>query len=382
MIPADQMGRLLHQSLHEEADAVRIDSVRAARHFERYVAGAPRMRWLRGVLTAAAAVLAIVVGWAALSGTGGAGTASPRLSGAQLSVARSAAPMPIDSTWPYLLDLDTGAQTPLPWRFVPRASGLRTVYALDPTTGQVALSHCLQPSSECGQSMVLVGRVDDPGVRHISLPSGLVSVGVEWSPDGRQLLISATDGSAAAVPESYVHDLATGRTTKISDIPLDFAWWYSLQSSFSGDGRSVLYDLPRGRGQSASWDVWTVPATGGPARVLIRNAKSPRGIPGTSDIAFLSPIPAHAPPRRAQRAPLHRGDGSAIVVARGTGAYRTIVAAVTAIGVIQVSPDGTRLAYEDDGSAWVVDLGARRTERVAAGTPAGWLDDHTLLILP
>jgi Periplasmic component of the Tol biopolymer transport system len=372
MIRGDEMGRLLQQVLHEEADAMRVDSVQAAGRLRRNLEGARRTSRLRGVLVAAAiAVLATLVAWSALAGKE-AGPASPP-PGKPSPATQSASPSPIDSSWPYLLGLDTGAHTPLPWRFVPDHSAAWSVYAFDAATRRLALSQCLVPLPNiegCQQSTVVLGTLDAAAVSRVRTPSGLVALGVEWSPDGQQLLLPATDGSAQAVPEYYVYGLQTGRTDKITDIPLDHAWWCcSLGSSFSGDGRSVLYDLPRDADQNTAWDVWTVPVEGGLAKVLIRDAKGPRGIPGTDDLAFVRPV---------------RGqwEGSAIALKSGGGPNRNLVVAITGIGVVQASPDGTRLAYNDDDSVWVVDIATGLTERVALGSPGGWLDDKTLLIVP
>jgi hypothetical protein len=373
MIREDEMGRLLQQVLREEADAVRVDSVQAAGRLKRNLEGARRTSRLHGVLVAAAiAVLATLVAWSALAGRQ-AGPASPPPRSPSSAIG-TASPTPIDSSWPYLLSLDTGAQSPLPWRFVPENSSAWSDYAVDPTTGRLALYQCLAQLPNfagCQQSTVVLGTLDANNVSRVSTPSGLVALGVEWSRDGQQLLLPATDGSSLAVPEYYLYGLQTGRTHKITNIPLDRAWWCcSLGSSFSGDGRYVLYDLPRDADQDTAWDVWAVPVEGGPARALIRDAKTPRGIPGTSDVAFLRPTPG-------------RWEGSAIALMTGAGPRRTLVVAMTGIGVIQASPDGTRLAYNDDDSVWVVDIATGVTERVAAmGTPQGWLDDQILLIVP
>jgi Tol biopolymer transport system component len=212
--------------------------------------------------------------------------------------------------------------------------------------------------------------LDRPTVATIPVVEGLVPQGVEVSPDGERLLYPATDGSSYKVPEFYLYDLTTSQTRRLTDIPLESAWWWSLQSTFSSDGRTVLYDLPRSDGELTGWDVWAVPVAGGPATRVVRDAKGPRAIPGTTDLAVLTPREL-------------LWEGSAIEIVTASGARRTIVEATSGIGPIQASPDGKRLAYTEDATgAWVIDIGTGHKTHVGDGGVGAWVDDQTLLILP
>lgn len=373
MTSDNELGRLLSGALTTEVDHMGIDlSAGAARlvlELDRREGRAVRHRWLAA---ASALVLTVLAGWWVASGSRTSAPATPA----------PATPLPApSSTWihdpadptPYLVNVRTGGHAPLPAWAIPRDAD-EALFAVHAGTRRLVESRCqgafgtgcAPPGAE-----PVVTSLDVATVARLRIPAGLVAAGFTWSPDGRRLLYSATDGSPAAVPQYYVYELATDISTKVTDIPLDHAFWWSLMAGFTADGRSVLYDLPRDERDRSQWDVWTVPASGGPARRLITDAKTPVAIPGSRDIAFLQPIPG-------------AWEGSAIKVTNGAdpGTTRTVVVAVSGIGAVYASPDGSRLAYADDGSTWVVTIGTGIASRVAEGGPGGWLDADTLLIAP
>ena len=47
-----------------------------------------------------------------------------------------------------------------------------------------------------------------------------------------------------------------------------------------------------------------------------------------------------------------------------------------------MSPDGSRIAYQDGGSIYVVDLLTHESSKVADGNTAEWLDNDTLIVAP
>ena len=47
-----------------------------------------------------------------------------------------------------------------------------------------------------------------------------------------------------------------------------------------------------------------------------------------------------------------------------------------------LSPDRTRVAYQQDGSVYVVDVSTGETAFVIRGSAADWVDDGTLLVVP
>jgi hypothetical protein len=47
-----------------------------------------------------------------------------------------------------------------------------------------------------------------------------------------------------------------------------------------------------------------------------------------------------------------------------------------------MSPDGSRIAYQDGGSIYVVDVSTGEATKVADGEIAEWLDDDRLIVNP
>jgi hypothetical protein len=60
----------------------------------------------------------------------------------------------------------------------------------------------------------------------------------------------------------------------------------------------------------------------------------------------------------------------------------TLVEANVSIDFPSLSPDGDRIAYEDGGSIYVVDVHTRESSKVAHGGTVEWLDDDTLIVAP
>jgi Tol biopolymer transport system component len=52
------------------------------------------------------------------------------------------------------------------------------------------------------------------------------------------------------------------------------------------------------------------------------------------------------------------------------------------IGYPAMSPDGSRIAYQDGGSIYVVDVSTGEATKVADGEIAEWLDDDRLIVNP
>jgi Tol biopolymer transport system component len=60
----------------------------------------------------------------------------------------------------------------------------------------------------------------------------------------------------------------------------------------------------------------------------------------------------------------------------------TLVEANDSIWWPRLSPDGSKIAYQDGGSIYVVDLFTRESSKVADGDNAEWLDNDTLIVAP
>ena len=68
-------------------------------------------------------------------------------------------------------------------------------------------------------------------------------------------------------------------------------------------------------------------------------------------------------------------EGSAVAIVDQNGSRRTLATAKTRISWVRSSPDGSRLAYVDGGSTWVIDLDTGAQRMVADGAATQWLDD-------
>ena len=171
-------------------------------------------------------------------------------------------------------------------------------------------------------------------------------------------------------------DVATGEETQIThfDQSRQFDWWFLFPSFAGGDSR-VMYQLPRGGDQpgNRTWDLWSVPATGGQARIEKRNAGW-GGMPGDASatagrLAYLSPLSsADFSGSRLLLADLGGGTSPETLVPDGT------------ISWPRWSPAGDRIAYLSSGKVYVVDVATGAITEIGVGGNPEWIDDHTLSI--
>lgn len=358
----NELGTLLKAAFEEEVAAMAIDTRAGLRRLERELDESARSRPRRRALIAATVLLAAVLaGWATWS--------------TRPAVAPSAPPHPstssstmtlVPSSEAHLLDLRTGATTLPPEWLRPKDVGDHGEIKPRPGTRSVAVLVC---TPDCGgQVSVLIGSLDDRAMRTIRLPAGLSPLGLEWAPDGQKLGFWSTD-DPLGVPEFYVLDLGTERVTKVTDISLDKVYWVQIRGGFSADGTAVIYDLPRTRDEFTGWDIWKKSVSGGPATILLRDALAPEPMPGTASIAFISPDPGS-------------WGGNEIHVADADGKRRLLVRTPSEVTGMDASPDGTRLAINDEGSSGlsIVDVATGQLTRIGPGSPNGWVDDSTLLV--
>ncbi len=364
----DDAEGLLTAALTAEVETMGIDRRAAWNRLEQELSVRDRRR-SPGRRFAAAAILAVaaLVAWAAA----GPNDAMRAVSVPSPRPTTETAPQAV--TWPFLLDLRTLSMSPLPGQLVPEYP-LIPAYGVSPDGTQVAVVKCDVGWMGCdGNPWIVVGSLEDLAVHHLPVPNAQLTDVINWSPDGTKIVVGATDGSAYAVGELYLIDVATGRTRQITDIPLDHAWWWSLQTTFSRDGGSVLYDLPRSGDEWVGWDIWSAPLTAtGSAKgtLFLRDAKGPKAIPGTASVAYITPL-------------VGSSEGSAIGIVDGSGSRRMVVTAQTGIRTLVPSPDGRSIAYDDDLGAWVVDVATGAARQVSpSGTPVGWRDKNTLLVVP
>jgi Tol biopolymer transport system component len=283
------------------------------------------------------------------------------------------------SSHPLLLNLRTGATTPL-------ADGFAGGYSYVPSPDGTRIAYTPSEGGGCQRGGVTIRNLDGTGVRTLEPPSGLTYCGVRWSPDSTMLVYQQRDRSDPTdVGNLFVHDLASGRRTQITHLKLSSAWWYYLAPRFTpgagpafsnttGPG-NVMFHLPRTANRRTTWDVWSVPATGGEPTLLLRNAAFPvlRGQgPEGARIQFVVP---------------NADDfaGTSLMTGRpiaGSDIRQPLVLARSSIWWPTLSPDGNSIAYQDGGSIYVLDLRTRESTKVAYGNTAEWFGTHTLVVAP
>ena len=256
-----------------------------------------------------------------------------------------------------MLDLETGEITPLPESIA--GEGEFDSYAVSPDGRMLAYA----ATGNEGNDQVFVADLDGTGIRQVTHEAGGATA-PDWSPDGTKIAYVEGDGLSANV---FVLDLATGTATQVTN-GTSGLWG----PHFSPDGSSIVYSasIP-----PAGWGIWIVPATGGRSRLLVGDG---RVVPvGDSDLS----------PDGSQLAFVAEGsqEGTDIWIADADGSGLRPVARGQGEGLWapKWSPDGTRLVYYREDSSpdvFVLDVTTGESQRVADGTVATWLDDHTLIV--
>jgi Tol biopolymer transport system component len=257
----------------------------------------------------------------------------------------------------HLLDLDTGTLTPLPENIDGRQ------YAASPDGSRLAY---VAPGED-GISQIFVADLDGSGVRQVTYDP----VGADWpawSPDGTMIAYGGS-GSGDLV-HLFVLDVATGEPTQIDDGTLDLQVAAGgLQ--FTPDGSSLVYTA----GPFQRPELRTVPVAGGESTLLIGY-----GWGGMNDAAngALSPDGSLVTMMGSEIG----GPGAIRFVANADGTELRHIPQGASNPAGTWSPDGSRIVCSDYAGKdiLVVDIATGDASRVAEGSGAIWLDDHTLLI--
>ena len=276
----------------------------------------------------------------------------------------------------YVLDLETGAETPLPeaiirslgdWR--PSWSGR---YAASPDGSTLAY---VAPGDD-GRFQIFIANLDGSGIRQLTLDP-LAAISPAWSPDATEIAYHGTSGGVQGVHGLFVVEVATGQATKVIDV---LPSWDAVPT-FTPDGSSLLY--------SEGGEVRIVPVAGGTSTVLFGHG---RGGMGNAEGGSMSPdgslvtMMGHEIRGPGAQRFVANADGTglrSLQVPPGTGPWS--IMASTPAGTW--SPDGTRIVcqgfdHAGSGPLLVVEIVTGQATKVAEGRMAIWLGDHSLLVEP
>ena len=277
-------------------------------------------------------------------------------------------PIPEASTH-VLFDVDTGSTRPLPW---PLEGGF--TYAVSPDGDELVFAPW-DPIGDDNHNHVYIADVGGTAVRRVTPePAAMDEFNPRWSPGG-QIVFQGRNRLTEEVGNLYLLDPITGSTTKLTSLPpLSSHHWF-MSASVRPDGQVILFNLPRGQLEDQVWDLWTIGSAGGEPQLARRDAAHGSYSPDGTKIAYLG-------------RPRYEGDtfaGTSIWLADADGSDPRLL--VMAPGEREElrwprwSPDGTRIAYADQGGGvYVVDVITHRISRVVDGGRPEWLDDDTLII--
>jgi dipeptidyl aminopeptidase/acylaminoacyl peptidase len=259
---------------------------------------------------------------------------------------------PVGITSHFLVHVQTGDRTALP-AVIP--GGL--LVAVSPDGRTLAYNACCSP----GDYMAVVN-ADGTGDRTIA-ERPLSGYAATWSPDGSTIVFQGRNPTGMSLGGLYAYDISTGDLSEVVAFDGMRNPLWILSSDISPDGRTLLFHLPRGN--PAAWDLWTVPITGGTPTLLHRNAGFASYGPDGS-IVYLD----------------HPKDltGGSIWIMNADGSEERMLVSGGPYAWPKVSPDGTQVAYEEGGRAYVLNVGCGRIIDLGPGVEPAWVDNDTVLV--
>jgi Tol biopolymer transport system component len=332
---------------------------------------AQQRRWSRKTTIGALAVTAAIglAGLAAVLTTHRGETAPTR----SANVLTEAGPAPAERGVPkvdYMLDLDTGAKTPLPDAIIVSVAGFgrsaETKYAASADGSKLAYVGFGDENPQ-----IFVARIDGGGVRQLT-HDVREAMSPAWSPDGARIAYVGYGARwAGNARHLFVVDVATGVSTRVTGVTGD-VW----SPQFTPNGTSIIYT----GGRASSPVIRVVPATGGKSTVFLapRRGLTDTGNGSLSPDGSLVTFLAGGWPKEAGH---HCGPCRFVANADGTDRRVLYGECWGSSPAGTWSPDGSRIVCSDDiNSIVVVDVARERASRVAEGRSAIWLDPQTLLV--
>jgi Tol biopolymer transport system component len=267
----------------------------------------------------------------------------------------------------YLFDLDTGQRTLV--EGIESPGTLSPGIAVSPDGSMVAYA-----GYDGGKLVIYVANADGTSIRPLEeTGTDGAAVGPEFSPDGSQIVYQVR-GAGNLVGDIFVVDVATGATTRVTNLePADSSLWY-MGPHFGPDGRTIFFTAPR-PGTGRRWDIWSVPVAGGTPTIVLRGAIGGRLSPDGRTIVYFEPDPSLDSPYLGD---MWLADADGSNPRRVTGVQGDVFGA-------RWSPDGTRIAFTDQASrsASVVDLATGEVTQVLDDITnrfPEWVDDHTWIV--
>ena len=274
----------------------------------------------------------------------------------------------------YVIDLNTGATTPLPDAII-RSSLRRTDegslgphYAVSRDGAQLAYVG----TGDDGVPQIFVAGIDGSRIRQVTHDP----VGADWpawSPDGTRIAYLGSSSSSDLVSDRdlLVLDVATGVSTRVAD---GVAFPSGLQ--FTPDGSSLVYTGPSSNVVVGA-EMRIVPLAGGQSTILFGGGHRGVGHAGSGSLSpdgSLVTMVGH----------LVNGPGAGRFVVNADGTELRSIRGYSSNPGGMWSPDGRQIVClrpdRQHGGIIVVDVATGDASLVAEGSEAIWLDDHTLLV--